>query len=145
MLLDTGLRLGELAALSKGDINFEHDCLNTGKPSDRRAVPLTARIKLLLAPWFEQHETLGLCARSIQRINRAVGVRADISHVSAEILRRTFAVTAAANRTSPLELRRLLGFKHLAAVEALFELARRRTACQHSAEHARASDERPPP
>jgi site-specific recombinase XerD len=143
LLLDTGLRLDELAVLSKDGIDIEGGCLNVGKPHDRRAIPLTARTTSLLSPWFEQNETFGLCTRSIQRTIRAVGERAGISHVSAGILRGTFAVTAPANGTSLQELRRLMGFRHLAAVEAFFELARQRADSQHGEEHGWASDESP--
>jgi integrase len=102
VLLDTGLRLAELAALSKGDIDLRRSCLYAGTLPDRRAIPLSARIEPLLASWFEEHDSLGLSARSIQRIIKDVGARAGLKGVGAEVLRHTFAVTKANAETPPV-------------------------------------------
>lgn len=121
LLLDTGLRLGEVAALSKGDMDFERGCLYAGADSVRRAVPLTRRIEPLLASGSKSMTRLAY--PPIQRIIKDVAELAGLNDVSADVLRHTFAVRAAANGTPPLELRRLLGFKSLSAIEAYLDLA----------------------
>jgi site-specific recombinase XerD len=130
-LLDTGLRISELAGLVRGRIDVQNHCLYGGErePHDGagtvRAVPLTPRIEPLLESWFGKHESLGLCSRSIQRVIKDAATRAGLSgRVSAQALRDTFAVAAVRMGKSPLELQLLLGHKHLASTAIYFCLAR---------------------
>jgi site-specific recombinase XerD len=70
----------------------------------------------------------------VQRIVHDVAARAGIERqVCADTLRQTFALAAARGGVSPLELQRLLGYKHrykhLAATEPYFNLARGAGGC----------------
>lgn len=130
-LLDTGLRLAELAALTRDQTDFEGRCLrvphgspgNAGRPP--RVIPLSPRTEAVLTPWFGKHERFGLSARMVQLMISDAAMRAGMGgRVCAEALRHTFAVSAVRNGVSPLGLQRLLGLQHLAATEVYFALAR---------------------
>jgi integrase/recombinase XerD len=126
ILLDTGLLAGELADLMRERVALQSHCLYADAPGGRRAIPITPRIAPLLDSWFSKHESFGLSVRSIQRVVRVVASRAGFERrVCPEALRHTFAIAAARNGVSPLELQRLLGHKRLATTEAYFLLARR--------------------
>lgn len=122
-LLDTGLRVSELASITSDQVDFSFHLLyaGCGGSTALRAVPLTARIEPLLEARFRHCRSLGLGARSIERVIGDVAERAGMKRlVCPEALRATFAVAAARSGKSPLELRRLLGLKRLAAVEVYF-------------------------
>ena len=66
-LLDTGLRVSELAGLGPSQIDWQGHRLTiygTGGPygsrSKRRIIPLSARLQPLIAHHFALHETIGL-------------------------------------------------------------------------------------
>ena len=130
-LLDMGLRISELASLTRGRIDVKNHCLYSGERESHdgagspRVVPLTPRIEPLLESWFGKHESPGLCSRSIQRVIKNVATRAGFDgRVTALALRDTFAVAAVRKGVSPLELQLLLGHKHLASTAIYFCLAR---------------------
>jgi len=130
-LLDAGVLVSELVGLTRERIALESHCLYAGACEQAggkggiRAIPMTPRIAPLLGSWFGKHVSFGLSARSVQRIVRDVAARAGIERqVCAESLRHTFALAAAGEGTSPLELQRLLGHKSVASTEIYFHLAR---------------------
>ena len=74
VLLDTGLRVSELANLKRANLDWQtHRLMIYGKggpfgtKSKRRVIPLTARIQPLIEGYFALHETFGFTARTIQR------------------------------------------------------------------------------
>jgi integrase/recombinase XerD len=99
-LLDTGLRVAELANLTKDNIDWQgHRLMIYGKggpygtQSKRRVVPLTPRVQPLLEGHFALHDTLGMSVRTLQRVVRMIANRAGISRkVSPHVLRHTFSV-----------------------------------------------------
>jgi len=85
-LLDTGLRVAELAGLTKDNIQWQERRLVIygkggiyGKKSKRRIVPMTERVRRVLEYHFGFEDTLGISARTIQRIVRRVANRAFIT------------------------------------------------------------------
>src|SRR5713101_6456232 len=65
-LLDTGLRVSELAKLTRDDIDWQGHRLTIygkggpyGSASKRRVIPLSARVHPLLEGHFALHDTLG--------------------------------------------------------------------------------------
>jgi len=78
-LLDTGLRVSELAGLTRDQIDWQNHRLRTygkggiyGTKSKRHIVPLTNRVLPLIDGHFAIHDTIGMTARTIQRLaNRA--------------------------------------------------------------------------
>ena len=104
-LLDTGLRVSELAGLTRENIDWQsHRVMVYGKggpygsKTKRRVIPLTPRI--------------------LQRLMKRVANRARVSRkVSPHMLRRTFAVTTAQKGISLPALQRLLGHDRLTTTE----------------------------
>jgi len=130
-LLDTGLRVAELANLTKDNLDWQaHRLMIYGKggpygtKSKRRVIPLTARVQPLLEGHFALHDELGMSVRTLQRIVRTIANRANISRkVSPHVLRHTFSVTAVQKGISLPALQRLLGHDHLATTEIYLNLS----------------------
>jgi len=108
-LLDTGLRVSELAGLGKDNIDWQNHRLMIygkggpyGKKSKRRIVPMTARIQPIIEGHFSLHDALDFLIRTIQRLIKKVANRAHISRpVTPHVLRHTFAVSCI---SSPYEV-----------------------------------------
>jgi integrase/recombinase XerD len=130
-LLDTGLRVSELAKLTKDNIDWQSHRLTIygkgspyGSKSKRRIVMLTSRIQPLIEGHFALHETLGIGARSIQLMLRRLANRAQISRpVTPHVLRHTFAVAAVQKGISLPALQRLLGHDRLTTTEIYLNLS----------------------
>jgi integrase/recombinase XerD len=96
-LLDTGLRVAELANLKKDNLDWQgHRIMVYGKggpygsKSKRRVIPLSPRVQPLLEGHFALHDEFGIGVRTIQRTVRAIANRASISRpVSPHVLRHT--------------------------------------------------------
>src|SRR6266404_2388783 len=116
-LLDTGLRVSELAALSKENIDWQtHRLMIYGKGgpygtrSKRRIIPLSSRVQHLLEGHLSLNDKMNLSVRTVQRMMKRLANRAHISRpVTPHILRHTFAVTAVQKGISLPSLQRLLG------------------------------------
>ena len=130
-LLDTGLRVSELAALSKDNIDWQtHRLMIYGKGgpygtrSKRRVVPLSPRVQPLIEGHLGLHDVFGIGARTIQRIIKRVANKANISRpVSPHVLRHTFSVTAVLKGISLPSLQRLLGHDRLTTTEIYLNLS----------------------
>jgi integrase/recombinase XerD len=124
-LLDTGLRVSELAALKKDGVDWQtHRLVVYGKggpfgtKSKRRIVPLTPRVQPLIEGHLALRDEFGITARTIQRLIIRVANRAAISRkVRPHLLRDIFAVTAILNGLSLPSLQRLLGHDRLDQVQ----------------------------
>jgi len=120
-LLDTGMRVSELANLKKEQIEWQHNSIIVygkggpyGKKTKRRIVPMTDRVKKLLEVHFSTRGDFGISARTIQRIVKKVGNKAGISKkVHPHILRHTFAVKAIRNGIDIKALQLILGHDRL--------------------------------
>jgi integrase/recombinase XerD len=130
-LLDTGLRVAELANLQKDNIDWQgHRLMIYGKggpygsKSKRRIIPLSPRIQPLIEGHFALNDTLGMTPRTIQNIVKDVANRARISRpVTPHVLRHTFAVTAVQKGISLPALQRLLGHDRLTTTEIYLNLS----------------------
>jgi len=130
-LLDTGLRVSELTALTKNSIDWQSHRLTIygkggpyGSKSKRRVIPLSSRIQPLIEGHFALRDSLGMSTRTIQRMMKAVANRARISRtVTPHVLRHTFAVAAVQKGISTASLQRLLGHDHLATTEIYLNLS----------------------
>ncbi len=130
-LLDTGLRVGELAKLSRDNIDWQGHRITIygkggpyGTRSKRRIVPMTSRIQALIENHLATHDTLGMTKRTVQRIVKRVANRAKISRpVSPHVLRHTFSVTAIQKGISLPALQRLLGHDRLTTTEIYLNLS----------------------
>ncbi len=130
LLVDTGMRTGELAALRQGDVNLHigelrvvvagrralsllrrylhHRPPGLGRASDRLFVTASGRA---LDP--------GQIGHIVQRLRR----RSGIPRLYAHLLRHTFAVHFLRNGGNPLTLQRLLGHASLATTNRYVTLA----------------------
>src|SRR5262245_58477129 len=84
-LLDTGLRVSELAGLKKHNLDWQNHRLmiygkggSYGTKSKRRIVPLTPRIQPLVEGHLALHDQFGISPRTIQRLILRVANRAAI-------------------------------------------------------------------
>jgi integrase/recombinase XerD len=125
------LRPGELAGLKKTDIDWERHRLTVygkggpcGSMSRRRVLPVSVRVRVLMAHYFANHDALRLSRRTIQRIVGTVAKRASISRpVSTHTLRHDFAVTAMRKGISLPRLQRLLGHDQLTTPQLYLNLS----------------------
>lgn len=97
-LLDLGLRADELASMKRSQIDWGsarirvHGEDGPYKSRSRlRVVPITDRVRPLLAAHFAMDETFGMTRRTIHRIVTAV--RAYLSVTRAEPIRRALSIT----------------------------------------------------
>jgi integrase/recombinase XerD len=130
-LLDTGLRVAELANLKKDNIDWQQHRLTIygkggpyGSTTKRRIIPLSHRTQPLIEGHFALHDTLGLGVRSIQLLIKRLANKARINRpVSPHVLRHTFAVTAVQKGISLPALQRLLGHDRLTTTEIYLNLS----------------------
>ena len=123
LLASTGMRVGELVRLNKGDINFhERECLVTGKGNKQRPVYFDARAKLHLVEYLASRAdassalfvslgpsgrriTVGAVELRLRNLGRVSGVQCVYPHK----FRRTLA-THAIDKGMPIEqVQKLLG------------------------------------
>jgi integrase/recombinase XerD len=99
-LLDTGLRVAELANLTRDHLDWQHHRLMIygkggpyGKLSKRRIIPLSPRVQPLLEGHLALHDGLKIGVRTIQRLVKQVANHAHIRRpVTPHVLRHTFPV-----------------------------------------------------
>ena len=124
-LLDTGLRVSELAGLTKENVLWQDRRLLVhgkggpfGKKTKRRIVPLTERAFTVLSHHFALNDSLGYTARGLQKLVRRVSNRAGITQkVSPHVLRHTFAAACVKKGLSTRYLQMFMGHDHLATTE----------------------------
>ena len=130
-LLDTGLRVAELANLTKDNIQLQERRLVVygkggiyGKKSKRRIIPMTERVRQVLESHFALEDKLGISVRTIQLIVKRIANRAYITKpVSPHVLRHTFAVTCIKKGISTRALMQLLGHDRLTTTEIYLNLS----------------------
>jgi integrase/recombinase XerD len=130
-LLDTGLRVAELAHLTRDHLDWQNHRLMIygkggpyGSQTKRRMIPLSARVQPLLEGHFALYDTFGMVPRTIQRLVKRVANRAHIRRpVTPHVLRHTFSVTAMQKGISLPALQRLLGHDRLTTTEIYLNLS----------------------
>lgn len=104
-LLDTGLRVAEVAGIQRDSIDYQTHWLTVhgkgrggkgrARMTKRRVLVLSPRLKEMLEPYMLTHGDFDMSIRSIQRTLARVANRAGIRRAcSPHVLRHTFAVTA---------------------------------------------------
>jgi integrase/recombinase XerD len=130
-LLDTGLRVAELASLTRGNLDWQTHRLMIygkggpyGKQSKRRVIPLSSRVRPVLEGHLALHDKTQLGIRTIQRLVKHVANRAHIQRpVSPHVLRHTFSVTCVQKGISTRALQDILGHDRLATTEIYLNLS----------------------
>ena len=136
ILLDTGLRVSELAGLTRDSVDWGRDCLivyGKGRAAGklmhkRRVVPLTPRARQLLQWVFEPvgpgWDQFPRAARSIKGIIQRLANRAGIKRpCSAHVLRHTFAVRCLRAGVTLPALQKLLGHESITTTGIYLNLA----------------------
>ncbi|WP_157721956.1 tyrosine-type recombinase/integrase [Tumebacillus avium] len=142
MLLDTGLRIGELLGLSKDDIDFEELVLTVpwdkAKTRKMRSIPFSKKIGKLLAELMQENQDFGanvkklfysaygneLSVNSIDERLHEYGKQAKLEgvRVSAHTFRHTFAVHWIKSGGDPFSLQKILGHTDMSMVRRYVRL-----------------------
>lgn len=130
-LLDTGLRVAELANLTQDNLDWQQHRLMIygkggpyGKLSKRRVIPLSSRVQPLLEGHLSLHANLGIGVRTIQLLVKEIANRAHIRRtVTPHVLRHTFSVTCIQKGISTRALQEILGHDRLATTEIYLNLS----------------------
>jgi site-specific recombinase XerD len=127
LLLSTGMRIGELARLNRGDIDAANrECVVLGKGDKERKAYFNAKAKLTLAAYLDERGGDGLCALFVSRYKphgrlRAQGVELMLREAGKKLgiplhphkLRRT-AATVALSKGMPIEqVKEMLGHSQI--------------------------------
>ncbi|MFC1774948.1 tyrosine-type recombinase/integrase [Nanoarchaeota archaeon] len=116
ILLETGMRVSELANLKEDQISWQRSCITTiGKGGRRRVIPLSNLARHYLTECFTQGmNRFHLAARTIQKYVKVVADRARIRKpVSPHVLRHTFAVSYLHRGGNIRALQEILGHSSL--------------------------------
>ena len=123
LLASSGMRVGELVNLNRGDMNFhERECVVLGTGGSERMVYFDARTKIHLLNYLESRDDNNpalfvslnqpyerLLVGGVETRLRKIGKRADLKKVHPHKFRRTLA-TRAIDKGMPIEqVQRLLG------------------------------------
>lgn len=130
-LLDTGLRVSELAHLTQDNLDWQNHRLMIygkggpyGKLSKRRVIPLSHRLQPILEGHLGLHERMNIGVRTIQRLVKQIANRAHIRRtVTPHVLRHTFVVTCVQKNISTRALQEILGHDRLATTEIYLNLS----------------------
>jgi integrase/recombinase XerD len=126
ILLDTGIRLGELHRLKLGDVNLESGEIyirphRDGRKSRARTVQIGARTKQAIWKYIAKQQSqpnqsqslFDLQPASIRTLINRIGANAHVSHCHPHRFRHTFAITFLRNRGDVFRLQKLMGHKTL--------------------------------
>lgn len=130
-LLETGLRVSELANLTRDQIQWQQRAIRVkgkggpfGKRSKFRVVPLSDRLRPLFEHYFVLHDRIPVSERTVQRIVKRVANRAQVSRpVSPHVLRHTFSVLWLHKGGSTRTLQSILGHDHLSTTEIYLNIS----------------------
>jgi len=130
-LLDTGMRLSEVANLTKDNVQWQERRLVIygkggpyGKKSKRRVLPMTPRVRTLIEHQFAYRNDMGMSGRTIERIVKRVAERARITKpVTPHVLRHTYAVNCIKKGISTRALQSLLGHDSLMTTQLYLNLS----------------------
>ncbi len=130
-LLNTGIRLAELASMRMGDVQLSERkgtlLVQSGKGSKQRTIPLNAEARKALQEWLDvrpksnsdlvwvgvEGATGGLSTRAVQRILERYAVEAGLEVFTAHTCRHTFAKNLANQGVGLEKIASLLGHSNL--------------------------------
>ncbi|MBT4935355.1 tyrosine-type recombinase/integrase [Candidatus Woesearchaeota archaeon] len=115
VLLETGMRVSELAKLTKDQISWQRDCITTyGKGNKRRVIPVSSTTRFYLSEYFKEQAKIKYGERWIQKTVKRVAERAKLmKKVSPHVLRHTFAVCYLHKGGNVRALQGILGHSHI--------------------------------
>jgi integrase/recombinase XerD len=129
-LLDTGLRVSELCALSPDSIQWQQRQIRVkgkggpyGKKTKIRTVPMSMRVRALLEPYFALNDHFPGGPRRVQKLVKEVANRAKLSRdITPHVLRHTFATLALQKGMSLAAVKKILGHDRLSTTEIYLNL-----------------------
>lgn len=154
VLLDTGIRVGELHRLDVGHIDLQGFELEvkpyrSGRKSQPRIIPFTRDTQAVLLRWFTQRKESGdepltrdgdllpdtpafvildsgqrLPVRAVEHMLVRLGERAHVANVHPHRFRHTFAIEYLRNGGDPWTLQRMLGHSTMEMVRRYLHFAR---------------------
>lgn len=147
LLLDTGMRLGEMAGIKLDDIDFQRTRIKvTGKGRKQRFVPFGSTTAKALLKYINQYRgdswsdqlLLNLDGEpmSMQAMMQAIkrlGHRAEVPRLHAHLCRHTFAVKWLRNKGDLFTLQTVLGHEDLTITRMYVHLAQVDIDVQHRA------------
>lgn len=130
-LLDTGVRVSELAGLTRQNIQWQERRIIVfgkggpyGSRGKRRVVPMSERVRAVMEAILGLQDAPGLSVRTIQRVVKTVAERAGITKpVTPHVLRHTFAVQCVQKGISTRALQEFLGHSHLGTTEIYLNIS----------------------
>lgn len=137
-LLDTGLRVGELCALTVGDLHVQSGRLavHDGKGGKSRVVWLGAKTRPIVWRYLQEREALDpavplfpaangrpLTASAVRKKLVALGARADVANSYPHRFRHTFAIQYLRNGGDVFTLQAILGHTTMTMVRRYLHLA----------------------
>lgn len=130
-LLETGLRAGELAALTKQNFRWQEGIIVLdgkggpfGRMSKTRIVPLTRVSRAIYEQWFAINDKFPVGKRQIEKVIKKVANRAGITaNCCPHVLRHTFAVRTIEKGISTRSLMLVLGHDHLSTTEIYLNIS----------------------
>jgi site-specific recombinase XerD len=133
LILCTGLRISEIVDLQKSDLVFDHPGLHlrvcSGHSQKERHLPLSGEMVKILSDYLQVRPQLGngnlflnqegraISSRTVQRIISQSAKAANLPGVSAQQLRRTFAVQLLAKTQDLALVSKRLGHQHISITE----------------------------
>lgn len=129
-LLDTGLRVSELCALTQENIVWQTREIRVkgkggphGKRTKQRVVPMSTRVRPLLEHYFALKTSFFIGPRQAQKLVKRVANRAMISRdVTPHVLRHTFATLALQKGISLAAVKKALGHDRLSTTAIYLNL-----------------------
>ena len=134
-LLDTGLRVSELCALTPKNIQWQQRSIRVkgkggpfggGGPKGRgkqRVVPMSPRVRTLLEAWFTLHDSFPVGTRMVLKVVKRVANRARISReVTPHVLRHTCATLMIQKGVSLAAIQKVLGHERLSTTAIYLNL-----------------------
>lgn len=137
LLLDTGMRAGELIGLHVSDVDLKNNRLTVfGKGSKERTLPIsqtTAKAvwrylqqqdeRTLRAPLIRSTDGGPLTGSALLQLIRSLGVKAGVTNAHPHRFRHTFAINFLRNGGNAYELQAMLGHTTLEMVKRYLSLA----------------------
>jgi len=124
-LLDTGMRVSELANLKKENVKWQAGIIEIygkggpyGKKTKRRNIALSPKVKKILEIHFAIDDRIQFSSKTIQRIVKKVAEKAGITKkVTPHVLRHTFSINAIRKGVNLRALQSALGHDHISTTE----------------------------
>jgi site-specific recombinase XerD len=139
LMLDTGIRRGEVTNLSVEDVDLEEQLVVvTGKGSKQRRVPFSTPVKQLLrdrmSAWGETHGSLfGLTDQGVRQLFRRIQVETGIKNFCPHACRHTAATSMVRANMGIHSVKRVLGHSSLVVTERYLSLSDEDLRAKHAA------------